>query len=1076
MSPEPTLIRVYLRAWTTRSNTSPLSTRKQGALPEIRAILVLDTETTTDPTQRLAFGSARYYRVHSEEGVVRLILRDEWLFYADDLPERDPEGFGILTTYAAQRKLKLYSRTKFVDWVFWRAAYKLRATVVGFNLPFDLSRLAQGWGTARRDPGFSLRMWGGWKDGRWDDHPWRPRLGVLKLAPGRALIRFRRAKEVDPEHLIPEGEWEPDPAYTFTGHFLDVYTLVFALTNQRPGLARACDMFNVEVGKGTVEAHGEITPEYIDYNRRDVEATASLFEKVYGEYRRHPVDLQPTKAYSPASMGKAYLRAMGVIPPLEKWPRFPDRLLGEAMTAYYGGRAECRIRHTPVPVVTVDFLSMYTTVCSLIGVWRMLTAARLARVEATAEVRAVLDRAAAGGPEAILDPSLWAGLAGFAQIQPHGDIVPVRADYGTGDQDRPQIGVNPFWADEPLWYTIPDLVASALLTGRAPQVLQAVRLIPKGTQKGLKKVRFRGDIEVDPTSDDFFRLVVEERKRSQHRTDLTIEEQDRLNTGLKTVANATGYGITAEMIRQDGEHDTVTVYGLGEPFQVDIDHPEQPGAFCFPPFAAVITGGARLLLAILERLVIDWGGTYLNCDTDSMAITATSDGGLVPCRGGSEKLEDGTDAIRALTYAQVDEIIDLIDRVHPYDRKAVPESLLEIERENHDPDTGRRRQLWGLATSAKRYVLWNQTAEGIKIRKASEHGLGHLLEPTGQGSRAFAEAAWRIVLAQHLNITAPDADWLDRPAVSRLVASTPYLLNLFKTYNQGKTYAEQVKPFGFMLSATPQRIAGILLGTDRLHLIAPYETDPTKWTDIEWTDIHTGNQHQITTSLDPGPPHDIPVQTLQHMIKAWATNPELKSLGTDGQACGRQTKGLLHRRPVRTVGPLVTMIGKETNHLQEAQAGILGRSEILNEYPDPDRDTWQTLLLPAITLLGAPAVAYHAGLDRRTVERAVRGSRPGRDTRARITATVVQLIARNVHTSNARSRTLPLLVEFVEKAQQRCCQQCGASLAAKRRDARFCGDRCRMKHQRSPRTRGVGRTTARDRVEHPQSTDSSLNG
>jgi hypothetical protein len=335
------------------------------------------------------------------------------------------------------------------------------------------------------------------------------------------------------------------------------------------------------------------------------------------------------------------------------------------------------------------------------------------------------------------------------------------------------------------------------------------------------------------------------------------------------------------MIRQDGEHDTVTVYGLGDPFEVDIDHPENPGAFCFPPFAALITGSARLMLATLERLVTDKGGTYATCDTDSMAIVANQDGGLVPCPGGPDRLADGTEAIRALSFADVDEIIGVFDRVHPYDREAVPGSLLELEAENYG--TGERRQLWCLATSAKRYVLWNQTEHDMDIRKASEHGLGHLLDPTGQGSRTFSEAAWRIVLAKHLDIKAPDPEWLDRLAVSRLVASTPYLLNLFKNYNQGKDYTDQVKPFGFMLTATPQRIAGILLGVERLHLIAPYETDPTKWENMDWTDIYTRKQHRVSTTINAADPNTVPAQTLHDVIEAWATNPELKSLGPDGQ-------------------------------------------------------------------------------------------------------------------------------------------------------------------------------------------------
>ena len=59
-----------------------------------------------------------------------------------------------------------------------------------------------------------------------------------------------------------------------------------------------------------------------------------------------------------------------------------------------------------------------------------------------------------------------------------------------------------------------------------------------------------------------------------------------------------------------------------------------PGEFCFPPLASLITGGSHLLLALLERLVTDCGGTYAMEDTDSMAIVASQQGGLVACPGG----------------------------------------------------------------------------------------------------------------------------------------------------------------------------------------------------------------------------------------------------------------------------------------------------------------------------------------------------------------------------------------------------------------------------------------------------------
>src|SRR3990172_2041828 len=87
--PDPT--RVYLRAWTTRS-TPPKSTGRRGRAhtSDIDKILVLDPETSVDPAQRLTFGSARYYWVDCTDEQVQLVLRQEWLFHATDLPDRGP--------------------------------------------------------------------------------------------------------------------------------------------------------------------------------------------------------------------------------------------------------------------------------------------------------------------------------------------------------------------------------------------------------------------------------------------------------------------------------------------------------------------------------------------------------------------------------------------------------------------------------------------------------------------------------------------------------------------------------------------------------------------------------------------------------------------------------------------------------------------------------------------------------------------------------------------------------------------------------------------------------------------------
>src|SRR3954453_3648543 len=93
-------------------------------------ILVFDTETSTDTSQQLTFGSYRYYR--AKDG---LELREEGLFYADDLAASDLPGFAVLRSYAEKHGPRFLSRRQFLEDVLYRAAYKLRATVVAFNLP-----------------------------------------------------------------------------------------------------------------------------------------------------------------------------------------------------------------------------------------------------------------------------------------------------------------------------------------------------------------------------------------------------------------------------------------------------------------------------------------------------------------------------------------------------------------------------------------------------------------------------------------------------------------------------------------------------------------------------------------------------------------------------------------------------------------------------------------------------------------------------------------------------------------------------------------------------------------------------
>jgi hypothetical protein len=155
------------RVWAEPHGAQGITSRRSPKQTPPEAILVFDTETLVDHTQALTFGAYRYYGM--SEGV--MVLREEGLFHADDLCRSDPHGLAILQGYAAShgadtprpRALEVRTRSEFVERVFFRAAYGGRARVVGFNLPFDLSRLALDVAEARgvNHGGFSLILGGG---------------------------------------------------------------------------------------------------------------------------------------------------------------------------------------------------------------------------------------------------------------------------------------------------------------------------------------------------------------------------------------------------------------------------------------------------------------------------------------------------------------------------------------------------------------------------------------------------------------------------------------------------------------------------------------------------------------------------------------------------------------------------------------------------------------------------------------------------------------------------------------------------------------------------------------------------
>ena len=236
-------------------------------------------------------------------------------------------------------------------------------------------------------------------------------------------------------------------------------------------------------------------------------------------------------------------------------------------------------------------------------------------------------------------------------------------------------------------------------------------------------------IDIDPAKDDFYRKVIEQ--RVSHK-----KENKALADFLKVLANSESYGLFVEVNTETTKKGKKVGYFSGEKKgRPETTYRENPGAWYFPPLASLITSGGRLLLASGE---IDQKkeGRYLFCDTDSLCIVGTEEGGIAPCEGVTFSLRRKPSNQSTSAGPKSKFIAEQVQETEPIRLSLVPQ-ILKIEDVNYvDRDPKKSfRQLFGYAVSAKRYALYSQSGNEICIEKASGHGLGYLFAPKRNQTR-----------------------------------------------------------------------------------------------------------------------------------------------------------------------------------------------------------------------------------------------------------------------------------------------------------------------------------------------------
>lgn len=875
---------IVVRAYTERVGKRARGTGRKNDQPSPWT-LVFDTETTTDAAQCLRFGA--YQVLEGDE------LIEAGLFFGPSLPDAEVE---TLRGFAQGRGLACRSLTEFADKVFLRIGYDLRGTIVGFNLPFDISRIAIDHAPARLSMrgGFSFKL---------SELKTQPRVRVKHLSRIMALIDFATPAN----NPTPRGSRNREivtPKHS--GFFVDVATVAAAMLSDRFTLARLCERLGTQTRKMPDPEHGvALSDAYLEYACTDVQATWECFAALRDQYAKHSLSTPLHRVLSEASVGKGYMKDMGVSPFLEKQPNFPRNLLGQIMSAYLGGRSEVRWRRTVKRVLYCDFKSMYPTVNALMGLWRFVIAKELRWRDATQQARHFLSGITV---EAMTDRLAWSALPVLVRVRPDRDLFPVRARYR--DAQMHTIGLNYLTSSSDLWVTMADCVAAKLLSGKTPDVLEAIRFEPGGPQESLKPIDLFGDpaYRVNPVEDDVFARLVDLRDEAKVKC-------DPIQQAIKIIANATSYGIFIEIQRDDlPEPEGVAVYGTsGTRRLIQTKAVEQPGRFFHPLLGVLITGAARLMLALAERKVLDAGLDWAFCDTDSLAIVKP------------EELSEAEFVERTRA------VVDFFEPLNPYKK---PGSILKVEDTNFAPGTEDLQPLYCFAISAKRYALFNLDKRGRPvIRKASAHGLGHFLAPYSEedapksipkpstplseiGVDRWHYDLWFKVIeaafgTRPKNFALDYHPALSLPALTRFGVSSPALERWMTIWNAPRAYAERVKPFGFMTTFQPR-------ATQRIELVAEAEVPrrgrPYKRAQLRpIAPFNRGSADAVAGAFDreTGEPiRENQLKTYAEALAQYHLHPEDKFLHGDYWDEGRT-----ERRHV--VSNTVRLIGKEANKWEE---------------------------------------------------------------------------------------------------------------------------------------------------------------
>ena len=249
--------------------------------------------------------------------------------------------------------------------------------------------------------------------------------------------------------------------------------------------------------------------------------------------------LDLARTMSPGGIASQILARFRVEPPMETFALSPGEHRAWAET-FHGGWCEVddRILGWDLSVGIDDVRACYPLVAHLIRWWDLLCPERVIRRRVTAKLRRLL-RKAAEDPTIILDPEIWQEFGCcLVTLLPQGNVLPVEVV----DDLRPdgRLEFRPVLSPHGrvIRCTALDVIASAVKTGKVPEILAAVAYVPSSDrQPGLRRrLPLLPGVVAHVGDDPVLPLV-------RHRQRVKEQGEETLAADLRVILNSLVFGI-----------------------------------------------------------------------------------------------------------------------------------------------------------------------------------------------------------------------------------------------------------------------------------------------------------------------------------------------------------------------------------------------------------------------------------------------------------------------------------------------------------------------------------------------------